>query len=73
MGTPARSTNFAFLAAHDQRLADLAALAESYFADDPATTLFKLRQFGELLAKLLAARTARLESTDEASRMSCAV
>ena len=65
MGTLVRSANFAFLAAHDQCLADLAALAERYFADDPATTLFKLRQFGELLAKLLAARTARLESTEE--------
>lgn len=32
------------------------ALAERYFRDDPSTCLYKIRQFAELLAKLIAAR-----------------
>jgi hypothetical protein len=52
------SSNFAFLAAHDQGLARLGALAEWAFHHDPPTTLGKLRLFAELLAKLLAARHA---------------
>lgn len=36
----------------------LGALAERYFRDDPATALIKLRQFAELLAKTVAARSA---------------
>jgi len=69
MAALGRSNNFAFLAAHDQRLADLAALAERYFADDPATTLFKLRQFGELLAKLLAPAQPGSNQVTRASQM----
>ena len=41
------SPNFAFLAEHDEQLVRLAALAERYFADDPNTSLIKLRQFSE--------------------------
>jgi hypothetical protein len=52
------SSNFAFLAAHDQGLARLGALAEWAFHHDPPTTLGKLRLFAELLAKLVAARHA---------------
>src|SRR5438477_9286151 len=52
------SSNFAFLAAHDQGLARLGALAEWAFHHDPPTTLGKLRLFAELLAKLAAARHA---------------
>ena len=52
------STNFAFLAAYDQGLARLGALAEWAFHHDPPTTLGKLRLFAELLAKLVAARHA---------------
>jgi type I restriction enzyme R subunit len=37
------SSNFAFLAAHDQGLARLGALAEWAFHHDPPTTLGKLR------------------------------
>ena len=44
------SANFGFLAEHDEQLVRLAALAERYFADDPNTSLIKLRQFSELLA-----------------------
>lgn len=51
-------TNFAFLAGHDESLARLGALAEWAFHQDPPTTLGKLRLFGELLAKLIAARHA---------------
>ncbi|NJO30157.1 MAG: hypothetical protein HC874_23470, partial [Richelia sp. SL_2_1] len=49
------SPNFGFLASHDSQLARLGTLAERYFADDPNTCLIKLRQFGELLAQLVAA------------------
>jgi hypothetical protein len=49
--------NFGFLQVHDPQLAWLGALAERYFHDDPNTCLLKLRQFGELLAQLVAART----------------
>lgn len=47
--------NFGFLKGHDARLVQLGALAESYFRNDPATAIVKLRQFAELLAKLTAA------------------
>ena len=53
-----RSTNFAFLLRHDENLARLGALAEWAFHYDPPTTLGKLRLFGELLAKLVAAHHA---------------
>jgi type I restriction enzyme R subunit len=50
------SSNFEFLGEHDAQLPRLGALAERYFRDDPATAIFKLRQFAELLSKLTAAR-----------------
>src|SRR5262249_32300313 len=50
--------NFGFLAEHDVGLMTLAALAERYFRDDPPTALMKLRQFAELLSRLIAARHA---------------
>ena len=53
-----QSPNFAFLAAHDPTLVRFAAQAERYFADDPNTTLFKLRQFAEALAKRAAGHTS---------------
>lgn len=43
----------------------LGALAERYFHDDPNTCLIKLRQFAELLAQLIAAKTGLYESDDE--------
>jgi type I restriction enzyme, R subunit len=54
--TQPTSPNFGFIAQHDEQLAQLGALAERYFADDPNTCLLKLRQFGEYLLQLLAAR-----------------
>jgi type I restriction enzyme R subunit len=50
------STNFAFLAHHDPRLVALSTQAEEHFTGDPTVTLFKLRQFGEVLAQRAAAR-----------------
>jgi len=52
------SVNFGFLSAHDPRLAALGAQAERYFREDPPTTIFKLRQLAEILAKLIAAHHA---------------
>lgn len=52
------SQNFGFLNEHDAGLVKLGALAERYFPDDPSTSLVKLRQFAEFLAKLIAARHA---------------
>lgn len=46
-------------------LATVAARAEAYFATDPVTTLMKLRQFGELVAQQLAARTGVYADVEE--------
>lgn len=54
--TPKLSPNFAYLAYHDARLSALATQAEQHFAGDPTITLFKLRQFGEVLAQRAAAK-----------------
>ena len=51
---PLPQTNFACLLEHDEQLVRLGMLAEKYFAEDPNTCLLKIRQFAELLAKLLA-------------------
>jgi type I restriction enzyme, R subunit len=59
------SLNFGFLSEHDEQLVRFAALAERYFADDPNTCLIKLRQFAELLAQSVAARTAHYENAGE--------
>lgn len=56
------SSNFAFLAAHDERFARLGALAERYFFDDAPSALIKLRQLGEFIAKDVAARHGLLPS-----------
>ena len=60
-----KSANFEFLRAHGSQLFRLAAQADHYFRTDPNTTLLKLRQFAELLAKEIAARTGSLRSYDE--------
>ncbi|WP_208179848.1 type I restriction-modification system endonuclease [Sinorhizobium medicae] len=52
------SLNFEFLRTHDNQLANLGGFAESYFRTDPSTSIVKLRQFAELMAKLIAARHA---------------
>lgn len=56
-------TNFKFLEKIEPQLMRLGALAERYFPDDPNTSLMKLRQFGELLAKNIAAQIGEYENT----------
>lgn len=51
-----QSRNFYFLKEHDESLEKLGALAELYFVNDPNTSLIKLRQFAEMLAKFIAAK-----------------
>src|SRR5690349_13382975 len=59
------SANFDFLAKHDVQLVRLGALAERYFKEDPNTCLIKLRQFGEHLAQLTAAKSGLFSSPEE--------
>jgi type I restriction enzyme R subunit len=59
------SANFDFLGQHDAQLVRLGALAERYFRDDPNTCVIKLRQFGEVLAQLVAAKAGVFRSPDE--------
>ena len=59
------SANFDFLGTHDAQLVRLGGLAERYFKDDPNTSLIKLRQFGEVLAQLTAAKSGLLASPEE--------
>lgn len=58
------SVNFAYLAHHDARLVALATQAEEHFAGDPTVTLFKLRQFGEVLARHAAAKVGMFVSDE---------
>lgn len=58
-------TNFACLKEHDEQLLRLGRLAERYFAEDPNTCLLKLRQFAEVLAQLVAARSGQRTVADE--------
>ncbi|MEM9009381.1 MAG: hypothetical protein AAGE59_38505, partial [Cyanobacteria bacterium P01_F01_bin.86] len=59
------SRNFAFLKVHSLELVRLGTLAETYFTNDPNTCLIKLRQFGEQLAQLVAAKVGLYEDPDE--------
>jgi type I restriction enzyme R subunit len=59
------SPNFSYLAHHDARLVALATQAEEHFAGDPTVTLFKLRQFGEVLAQRAAAKVGLFASSEE--------
>ncbi|MGB3768807.1 MAG: type I restriction-modification system endonuclease [Phormidesmis sp.] len=59
------SKNFAFLKAYSLELVRLGTLAEHYFANDPNTCLIKLRQFGEQLAQLVAAKVGLYEGPEE--------
>ena len=64
MKTDIRS-NFDMLHAYEAQLWRLGALAERYFAEDPNTSLLKLRQLSELLAQSLAARTGLYANPEE--------
>lgn len=59
------SANFDFLARYDAGLVVVATRAEQYFPDDPVTSLMKLRQFGEMLAQQIAARTGVFTTMEE--------
>ncbi|MER9561080.1 type I restriction-modification system endonuclease [Mesorhizobium sp. M0571] len=52
------TANFGFLSIHDAKLVTLGGQAERYFRDDPSTAIIKLRQYAELMVKLIAARHA---------------
>jgi type I restriction enzyme, R subunit len=69
------SANFRFLTSHDFRLETIGGQAERYFRDDPSTTIGKLRQFAELLIKLIAAHHAEYsgerETFEETLRRLC--
>lgn len=58
-------TNFGFLEVHDEQLVRLGMLAERYFADDPNTSLLKLRQLTELLAQLVASKVGVFTNREE--------
>jgi type I restriction enzyme R subunit len=60
-----QSANFSFLAVYDVQLVRLGALAERYFKEDQATSLIKLRQYGETLAQLVAAKAGLFRDTQE--------
>jgi type I restriction enzyme, R subunit len=62
------SANFSHLQAVDEQLVRLGALAEKYFADDPNTSLIKMRQFGELLAKHVATQMGQYDPEREESQ-----
>ena len=49
-------SNFYFLETHDPIFYQLASAAEQFFAIDPNTSIVKLRQFAEALAKDIASR-----------------
>lgn len=54
MNSRQSSLNFNFLAEHDPMFLQLATAAELAFANDPNTTLIKLRQLGEAMAQHIA-------------------
>ncbi|MBE0681293.1 MAG: type I restriction-modification system endonuclease [Anaerolineales bacterium] len=62
------SPNFSHLQAVDEQLVILGALAEKYYADDPNTSLIKMRQFGELLAKHVATKMGLYQTEKEESQ-----
>jgi type I restriction enzyme R subunit len=59
------SANFDFLGKYDAQLVGLGALAERYFKEDPVTCLIKLRQYGETVAQLVAAKSGLFRDTQE--------
>ena len=62
------TSNFSHLSAFDDQLAKLGVLAEQYWAEDPVTSLIKMRQFGELLAKHIATQMGLYDVEKEESQ-----
>ena len=56
---PGLTSNFVFFESYEASLFKLGLLAERYFADDPETTLIKLRQLSEQLTGLTATTMGR--------------
>ena len=64
----ATSPNFGFLAKRYPELERIAARSERYCSDDPIVSLITLRQFGEGLAQLVAARSGLYNNPNESQR-----
>jgi type I restriction enzyme, R subunit len=60
-----KSANFNFLSKRYPDLERIGALCERYFSDDPIVALITLRQFGELLAQMVGARSGLLTDPRE--------
>src|SRR6266550_3173834 len=58
-------SNFAQLQQHDEQLLRIGMLAERYFADDPNTSLLKLRQLTEGIAQITATYVGIYKSPEE--------
>ncbi|PTA69000.1 type I restriction-modification system endonuclease [Deinococcus arcticus] len=61
----ARPSNFTDLQSVEPLLVHLGGLAERYLHDDPNTSVLKLRQFAELLTRVIAARSGQLGEGEE--------
>ena len=57
------SPNFGFLAKRYPQLERIGAQSERYFSDDPIVSLITIRQFGEVLAQLVSARSGLFSDT----------
>ncbi len=64
-GIMRESPNFQFLKVHDPQLVRLASLAEGSLHVDPPTTILKVRQFVEVLARHVAAKQGALGVSGE--------
>jgi type I restriction enzyme, R subunit len=61
----ATSFNFGFLRRRYPQLERIGAQSERYFSDDPIVSLITIRQFGEVLAQLSAARSGLFSDANE--------
>jgi type I restriction enzyme R subunit len=59
------SFNFGFLRKRYPELERIGAQSERYFSDDPVVSLITIRQFGEVLAQLSAARSGLFSDANE--------
>jgi type I restriction enzyme, R subunit len=65
MGQPPASANFIFLAKRYPELEQIGARSERYFSADPIVSLITVRQFGEVLAQLVAAASGLFTDATE--------
>src|ERR1700730_13182930 len=64
-GKQVASANFSFFAERYPQLERIGAQSERYFSDDPIVSLITIRQFGEALAQLVAARSGLFTDANE--------